>query len=76
MALVSANGTSLTPAARAAATQNATLNKELISTHINVIWNPVSFVDVGLEWTYAQRTVLNNQNASQNVLISKFAFRF
>jgi hypothetical protein len=76
MALVSANGTTLSNTAKAAATQNATLNKELISTHLNLIWNPVSFVDVGIEWTYAQRTVLNNQNASLNALISKFAFRF
>jgi hypothetical protein len=72
--LVNANGT--TAGAAVSGGQAATLNKELMSSHINLIWNPVSFVDVGLEWTWAQRTVLNNMTATQNVLISKFAFRF
>ena len=58
------------------ATQAAAINKELISAHANLIWNPVSFVDIGLEYTWGQRTVLNNMTATQNVLISKFAFRF
>ena len=58
------------------ASQSAAINKELITAHANLIWNPVSFVDVGLEYVYGQRTVLNNTNASMNVLISKFAFRF
>jgi hypothetical protein len=56
--------------------QAASINKEIISFHANVIWNPVSFVDVGLEYTWGQRTVLNNSTGTQNVLISKFAFRF
>ena len=55
---------------------NTTVNKELMTAHANLIWNPVSFVDIGLEYTWAQRTVLNNMTATQNVLISKFAFRF
>ena len=56
--------------------QVGTFNKNLISTHANIIWNPVSFIDIGLEYTWGQRTVVNNQHATQNVLISKFAFRF
>jgi hypothetical protein len=56
--------------------QAAAINKELISAHLNLIWNPVSFVDIGLEYVWGQRTVLNNQTATMNVLISKFAFRF
>jgi hypothetical protein len=74
ISLVNANGT----AAGAAATtgQAAAINKELITMHANLIWNPVSFVDVGLEYVWGQRTVLNNQTATMNVLISKFAFRF
>src|SRR5215469_8547365 len=56
--------------------QVATFNKRLISAHANVIWNPVSFIDIGLEYTWGQRMVLTGQTATQNVLISKFAFRF
>jgi hypothetical protein len=72
--LVNANGT--TAGAAASGGQAASINKELISAHVNLIWNPVSFVDIGLEYTWGQRTVLNNMTATQNVLISKFAFRF
>ena len=74
ISLVNANGT----AAGAASTggQAAAINKELMTAHVNLIWNPVSFVDVGVEYMWGQRTVLNNQHAVQNTLISKFAFRF
>ena len=58
------------------AAQAGAINKELINAHVNLIWNPVSFVDVGLEYVWGQRTVLNNQTATMNVLISKLAFRF
>ena len=47
-----------------------------MTAHANVIWNPVSFVDVGLEYMWGQRRVVNNQTGTENVLISKFAFRF
>ena len=36
----------------------------------------MSFVDIGLEYTWGQRTVLSNTTGSMNVLISKLAFRF
>ena len=41
-----------------------------------MIWNPVSFVDVGLEYMWGQRRCVNNPTGTENVLISKFAFRF
>ena len=72
--LVNANGT--TAGAASSGGQADSINKELISAHVNLIWNPVSFVDIGLEYVWGQRTVLNNQTATQNVFISKFAFRF
>jgi porin-like protein len=72
--LVNANGT----AAGAASTggQANSINKQLISAHANLIWNPVSSVTIGLEYMWGQRTVLNNKSATENVLISKFAFKF
>jgi hypothetical protein len=56
--------------------QSAALNKELMTAHLNLIWNPASFVDIGLEYVWGQRQVVNNQSATMNVLISKLAFRF
>ena len=56
--------------------KSSTLNKELYTAHVNLIWNPVSFVDIGVEYTFGQRTATNNAHATQNVLISKMAFRF
>jgi len=64
------------PISLVGATQAAAINKELITMHANLIWNPVSFVDVGLEYVWGQRTVLNNTNAQLNALVGKLAFRF
>jgi hypothetical protein len=64
------------PIALVGGSQASSINKEIITAHANLIWNPVSSIDVGLEYTWGQRTVLNNATATQNVLISKFAFRF
>ena len=62
---------SIIGAARAAAT-----NKQLETIHANIIWNPVSFVDVGLEYMWGNRTGRRQPTGTENVLISKFAFRF
>ena len=72
------NQTNSTTGAFAANTagQAAAINKELMTAHANIIWNPVSFVDVGFEYLWGQRTTLGNQTATMNVLISKFNFRF
>jgi hypothetical protein len=72
--LVNANGT-LAGAASTGGQANS-LNKQIFSAHANLIWNPVSFVDVGVEYTWGQRTVLNNNHATQNALISEVKFRF
>jgi len=64
------------PIALVGAAQAATINKELMNAHVNLIWNPVSFIDLGIEYTWGQRTVLNNSTGTMNVLISKMAFRF
>jgi porin-like protein len=72
--LVNANG--VTGGAASGGGQANSINKQLINAHVNLIWNPVSSVDVGIEYTWGQRTVLNNNSATMNVLISKFAFRF
>ena len=64
------------PSALIGAAQAGAQNKELWTGHANLIWNPVAFVDIGLEYMYGHRIVVNNQKGDENVLISKFAFRF
>ncbi|HYM72947.1 MAG TPA: porin [Stellaceae bacterium] len=64
------------PAQLVGAAQAGSLNKELMTAHANVIWSPVSFIDIGLEYMWGQRRVVDNQTGTENVLISKFAFKF
>ena len=54
----------------------ASLNKELFNAHINLIWNPVSFVDLGVEYTYGHRVVVSNAKGDMNVVIGEAKFRF
>jgi hypothetical protein len=58
------------------AAASTSVNKELMTAHANLIWNPVSFVDVGVEYVWGQRTAVTNAHATMNALISKFGFRF
>jgi hypothetical protein len=37
--------------------QAAAANKELQTAHANLMWNPVSFVTIGLEYMWGQRTI-------------------
>ncbi len=55
-----------------AGTGTCGLNKEIITAHANIIWNPVPFVDVGLEYMWAHRLVLSDLKGDENALISKF----
>ena len=54
----------------------STLNKELYTFHANLIWNPVSSVDIGLEYMWGQRRTISDANGQYNALISEFNFRF
>jgi len=64
------------PFAVVGASEARAANKELYSSHVNLIWSPVGFVDVGAEYVYGHRVVLNNASGNENVLIGKFAVRF
>ena len=52
------------------------LNKEMLSGIANVIWSPVPFVDIGLEYLYGHRMTIANQRGDENVLESRFRVRF
>ncbi|MBV9829886.1 MAG: porin [Alphaproteobacteria bacterium] len=65
-----------TAAPKATGAGGCGLNKELITAHANLIWNPVPFVDVGIEYMYGHRQVVSNLKGDENVLISKFGVKF
>jgi hypothetical protein len=64
------------PISLVGASQANSINKELFTAHANLIWSPVSFVNVGMEYCWGQRTVLNNQTARLNALISNMRVSF
>ena len=51
-------------------------NKRLITAHANLIWSPVAFIDMGIEYMYGQRTVVANLKGNEQVLIGKFRVKF
>jgi len=71
-------GTSAVCASTAAATGGGGcgLNKELINAHVNLIWNPVPFADIGVEYTWAHRLVVSNLKGDMNALIGRFRVQF
>jgi hypothetical protein len=42
----------------------------------NLIWAPVAFVDIGLEYTYGRRTVVSGQHGDEHVIINRMRLRF
>src|SRR5262249_7578524 len=58
------------------ASARASFDKELVSAHLNLVWSPVAFVDVGVEYVWIHRVVVANFKGDVNALVSKFAIRF
>jgi hypothetical protein len=54
----------------------ANTNREVVTSHVNLIWSPVAFIDAGIEYMWGQRKTLAGIYGKQQVLISKFAFKF
>jgi hypothetical protein len=52
------------------------INKEVITGHANLIWNPVAFVDFGLEYIYGHRVVQSGLKGDMNVLEGRMAVSF
>jgi hypothetical protein len=63
-------------AALIGAAQSGVANKNLNTLHANVIWAPVAFADVGVEYLYGQRQVVNNQRGTLSSLLTRFRMRF
>ena len=51
-------------------------NKEMWTTFVNLVWNPVAFITTGVQYMYGHRTVVANLSGKENVLIYKFRVAF
>jgi hypothetical protein len=52
------------------------LNKELVTANINLLWNPVSFIDIGVAYMRGHRMVVSNLKGDVNALITRFRVIF
>jgi DcaP outer membrane protein len=58
------------------ASGRAALNKELDLTHLNLIWSPVAFVDLGIEGAWGHRQVVSNTRGDAYTLQTSMKVRF
>jgi hypothetical protein len=70
------NGAVCPAASHATAGGGCNLNKELVMGKVNLIWQPISFVDIGLEYNYGRRVVLSGQSGDEHVVVNRFRLRF
>jgi hypothetical protein len=60
--------------------ESAAANKEVKTAHANLIWNPVSFVTVGIEYFWGERTVvavpLGPKSNQEQAIVGKFDVAF
>lgn len=57
-------------------TETLNYNKSFWTSHINLIWSPVSFIDTGIEYFYGERLTLLNQRANLQVVDYAFKVKF
>jgi Porin subfamily len=65
-----------TGATAPAAASGCNLNEETSDAVVNVIWSPVPFVDVGLEYLWGHRFTTGGQRGDEHVIGSKFVVKF
>src|SRR5438477_7854559 len=58
------------------ASGRAANNKELALAHVNLIWSPVAFVDLGIEGGWGHREVVSNLKGDAFTMQSSLKFRF
>ena len=70
------NGQVCPSASRASSSGGCGLNEDLVMGKVNLIWAPVSFVDIGLEYTFGYRKVLGGESGSEHVIANRMRLRF
>jgi hypothetical protein len=51
-------------------------NRKVWTTHLNLIWSPVGFIDTGVEYLVSQRTTVAGLVGLQQALIANFIVKF
>jgi hypothetical protein len=51
-------------------------NKQVTTAHLNLIWAPVSFADIGVEYFWGQRQTVANLRGDVNSVLTRFRMRF
>jgi hypothetical protein len=51
-------------------------NHKVWTTHVNLIWSPVGFIDTGIEYIYSQRNTVAGLTGTQQALIANFIVKF
>jgi len=69
-------GDTTTASARTTGTGGCGIDKMLVSAHANLVWNPVPFADLGVEYVYAHRVVLSNLKGDQHSILSRIRVEF
>jgi hypothetical protein len=54
----------------------STSNKELTLTHLNLIWSPAAFLDLGIEGAWGHRQTVSNLKGDAYTLQTSMKFRF
>ena len=70
------NGAVCPAASPASARGGCGLNEQLVMGKVNLIWQPVSFVDFGLEYNYGRRRVVSGQIGDEHVIVQRMRLRF
>jgi outer membrane DcaP-like protein len=56
--------------------QTLVADKELVTAHVNLIWAPVPFADLGIEYLFGHRQVVANLKGDLNSILTRFRMRF
>jgi DcaP outer membrane protein len=56
--------------------QSEAANKELVTAHANIIWAPLPFADIGLEYFFGHRQTVANLKGDINSIQTRFRMRF
>lgn len=51
-------------------------NRNLLTTHVNLIWSPVRNVDTGIEYIHARREVANGTRGSEDTIQASAIYHF
>ncbi len=66
----------LTPAGFATISGKAGANKELVHSHVNLLWSPASFVTTGIEYAWGHRVVVTNLKGDSHTIQGMLRVQF